>query len=240
MVHKRVSPLRQQRREGTIDGIVAAALEILVEEGYEALTIARLAERVEYTVGALYRYFASKDDLMVAVQERVLQTVQGDLQKALALIDGDLARRSTTPARSALMRLLVVPLVHEKVAAERPTFFALLSLSVATPQPLVATDKAQPSLVALMNLNLTVATLLEAAAESGALEPGPSSRRAVVLWGAQQGILSLRKLSRFGAPALASDNLTLDLVRPLLRGWGAKAAELEALWPRARRIVLGE
>jgi AcrR family transcriptional regulator len=238
MVHKKLSPLRKKRREGTIDGIVEAALEILLEEGYEALTIARVAERVEYAVGALYRYFASKDELLVAVQERVLDTVRADLDQALAKIDEDLVRsRTTTPARAALLRLLAVPLVHERIAVEQPTFFALLSLSVATPKALVATEKAQPSLTALVTLNLAVARLFEEAAASGALEPGVAARRAVVLWGAHQGILQLRKLGRFGAAPLASENLSIDLIRPLLAGWGGKPAEIDALWPRARRLL---
>ncbi len=47
--------------------ILAAALKIVGSEGVEALSMRSLADAVELTPGALYRYFASKDEVMEAV-----------------------------------------------------------------------------------------------------------------------------------------------------------------------------
>ena len=49
--------------------ILAAALKIVGSEGVEALSMRSLAEAVELTPGALYRYFASKDEVVEAVFE---------------------------------------------------------------------------------------------------------------------------------------------------------------------------
>lgn len=47
--------------------IVAAALRIVGTEGFEALSMRRLADAIELTPGALYRYFANKDQVIEAV-----------------------------------------------------------------------------------------------------------------------------------------------------------------------------
>lgn len=47
--------------------IVAAALKIVGSEGFEALSMRSLADAVELTPGALYRYFANKDQVIEAV-----------------------------------------------------------------------------------------------------------------------------------------------------------------------------
>jgi AcrR family transcriptional regulator len=47
--------------------IVAAALKIVGSEGLEALSMRNLADAVALTPGALYRYFASKDEVVHAI-----------------------------------------------------------------------------------------------------------------------------------------------------------------------------
>lgn len=48
----------------TLDGIVAAAINLADAEGLPAVSMARVAERVGVTTMALYRYVDSKDDLV--------------------------------------------------------------------------------------------------------------------------------------------------------------------------------
>ncbi|ALG10348.1 TetR/AcrR family transcriptional regulator [Kibdelosporangium phytohabitans] len=51
---------------------VDVALALLDEAGLDALTMRRLADAVGAQVGALYRYFATKQDLLTAMAERML------------------------------------------------------------------------------------------------------------------------------------------------------------------------
>lgn len=231
--------LRQKRRQGTIDGFVDAALELLVEHGYEALTLAKVAERVEYAVGAIYRYFASKDELLVAVQVRVLDQLFTEVQTALATIDKNLQRaRTISPRDAALLRLMAVPLVQETFATEKPAYFAMLSAQLTTPRILVTDNtSAAPAFQALMRLNGALATLLEEAAQKGALDAGNAARRAVVLWASHQGILQLRKLARWGQAALAMEHMSIDAIGPLLVGWGADADAVATLYARAKKLL---
>jgi AcrR family transcriptional regulator len=49
----------------SLDRIVAAAIELADEGGLTALSMSRLAEKLGFTTMSLYRYVASKDDLLV-------------------------------------------------------------------------------------------------------------------------------------------------------------------------------
>jgi TetR/AcrR family tetracycline transcriptional repressor len=48
------------------------ALRLLDENGLDALTMRRLADAVDAQAGALYRYFATKQDLLTAMAEQML------------------------------------------------------------------------------------------------------------------------------------------------------------------------
>ncbi|MFI0206082.1 MULTISPECIES: TetR/AcrR family transcriptional regulator C-terminal domain-containing protein [Streptomyces] len=51
---------------------VDTALDLLDEVGLDALTMRRLADAMDVQAGALYRYFATKGDLLTAMAERML------------------------------------------------------------------------------------------------------------------------------------------------------------------------
>ena len=55
-----------------IERILEAAMEMVAEGGFDALSMARLADAVDYTPGALYRYFRSKDALYAALVSQVI------------------------------------------------------------------------------------------------------------------------------------------------------------------------
>ncbi|MCA9555215.1 MAG: helix-turn-helix transcriptional regulator, partial [Myxococcales bacterium] len=69
MVHTEPRPRTPAaRREARRQAIVDEALALVTEGGFEALTLQRLAGRLGYAVGALYRYFPSKEALLAALQ----------------------------------------------------------------------------------------------------------------------------------------------------------------------------
>jgi AcrR family transcriptional regulator len=47
--------------------IVAAALQLGRTEGWEAVTMRRLADKIEYSSNFAYRYFSGRDDILLAV-----------------------------------------------------------------------------------------------------------------------------------------------------------------------------
>ncbi|HSH76171.1 MAG TPA: TetR/AcrR family transcriptional regulator [Longimicrobiales bacterium] len=66
-------PPKQPRSRRTLERIVRAALEILEEEGPEALTVLAVVGRAGSSVGSFYARFAGKDDLLQYLSGRVLE-----------------------------------------------------------------------------------------------------------------------------------------------------------------------
>ncbi|MCV7077650.1 TetR/AcrR family transcriptional regulator [Mycobacterium szulgai] len=61
-------PPQQARSRAALQRLLASAEEVLVSEGLEKLTIARVANHAGVSVGGVYRRFASKEQLIDAVK----------------------------------------------------------------------------------------------------------------------------------------------------------------------------
>lgn len=62
-----VQDRRERERAGRRQKIVSAARSLAEAEGWEAVTIRRLAERIEYSQPVLYSHFAGRDEIVGAV-----------------------------------------------------------------------------------------------------------------------------------------------------------------------------
>ena len=61
---------RQERdREAVSRAILDAARELFMAEGFQNVSIRKIAERIEYSPAAIYGYFPSKDDIFFALAE---------------------------------------------------------------------------------------------------------------------------------------------------------------------------
>lgn len=67
----RRTPARVEHAEEVRRSIVDAAMEIVREQGLDALTVRRVAERAESSVGNYYHHFADKESLVVALVDRL-------------------------------------------------------------------------------------------------------------------------------------------------------------------------
>jgi AcrR family transcriptional regulator len=60
-------PTLTERQAARRDWIVQAAMELAAEGGYDAVQMREVSARANVALGTLYRYFSSKDQLLVAV-----------------------------------------------------------------------------------------------------------------------------------------------------------------------------
>lgn len=58
---------RARERQELTDRILDAARTLFVRDGYEAVTLSKVAEAVEYSPGAIYQYFKDKRALVMAI-----------------------------------------------------------------------------------------------------------------------------------------------------------------------------
>jgi len=72
----------ERRREKMREAIIAAAQTIFTKDGEAGLSMRRLAEAIDYSPAALYKYFASKDDLFEAVREQFFERLLKRMDEA--------------------------------------------------------------------------------------------------------------------------------------------------------------
>ena len=67
-----------------LDGIVRSAAAVFGELGYRAATLDAIAERAGLSKVTLYRYVASKEELLSLVVERTIDEFQQGLRRIIA------------------------------------------------------------------------------------------------------------------------------------------------------------
>src|SRR6266508_4030183 len=127
---KEIGPMgikeRQVRdREAVRRAILDAARELFVVEGFQNVSIRKVAERIEYSPAAIYGYFASKDDIFFALAEEGFQLL-GD--------PGAEPRRTRLEQLPPLERIRVNFLRMYEFSCEQPQYFALMFLDRSVPR----------------------------------------------------------------------------------------------------------
>lgn len=203
-------PPRERRRAKNLRRILDAAMTVIEDAGFEALTMNRLAAALDYTPGALYRYFPSRDALLV---DLVLEIIAD----AGALLHA--AGKQTLPP---LARVVACATAWRHYAGSEPNRFGLLALMMATPRLVLTQDAdATRAMAALLTALEPVRAALDEAVSVGLLPSGSSLERSVLIFAGLHGTLLLRKQAA-RAPALVDvDRLTTAMLHALLVGFGA-------------------
>ena len=66
---------------------MAAARAIVLEEGFTALTMRKIADAVEYAPGTIYLYFESRDSIAFELCRRGFEELRAALSPAAAIAD---------------------------------------------------------------------------------------------------------------------------------------------------------
>src|SRR5712671_3154977 len=74
---------RQTREKETVrSAILTAARSLFLSQGYANVSMRKIAEQIEYSPGAIYSYFASKEDIFFALAEEGLQCLRAHCDRA--------------------------------------------------------------------------------------------------------------------------------------------------------------
>lgn len=71
---------RQARAAVTLDAVFEATIQVLLTVGPHRLTTTRVAERAGVSVGTMYQYFAHKQALIYALNERYLEALAARIE----------------------------------------------------------------------------------------------------------------------------------------------------------------
>ena len=167
--------LRDRRKRRTAEAIVAGALELFEARGFERTTVDQIAAAADISRRTFFRYFADKEELFFAEDERLLEVVEATLDAAPAgepMLE--LARRAT---RALAARSTADPqrrLARERLIAATPALQARrlaknLRWEQAIAARLVARGSDWPEALLVPKLALAC---FQAAYERWVLDPG--------------------------------------------------------------------
>jgi AcrR family transcriptional regulator len=80
-----VTERRQREKEAVRNQILTAAMDLFVEEGFENLSMRKIAERIEYAPSTIYLYFQDKEELFSTIVLEVFQELTERISALQAL-----------------------------------------------------------------------------------------------------------------------------------------------------------
>lgn len=124
---------REREKQEVRQGILMAAREIARQEGWQSVTIRKVAERIEYSPPTIYEYFESKEDILLELLREGFCQVAAALRAARAATEDPEQRllkmvevywnfAMSNPELYQVMNGLGVPYCREKPPSMRESF----------------------------------------------------------------------------------------------------------------------
>ena len=223
---------RARRRLKKLDEILSTATEIALEGGLEAVTIHRLAKELDYTPGALYRYFPSKAALLAALHVRLIRRLSTRVHSAWGATAAFCDKHEASQDERNLFALLAVTIASMQFAAEEPGPFRIIAASFGHPRHMLEPASAVEATEAYVGLVKDIATHVQGLTDSGFFRPGSAAHRAITLLMGSHSMLQLEKVTRMAPDLFDSQDLTKELSQSLLRGWATSPTTTEPLLAR--------
>jgi AcrR family transcriptional regulator len=206
-----MSQTRRRRHVRTKQAILDAALEIISEDGPNALSMRNLADRIDYSAAGIYEYFGSKEEIIATACKQG----QGTLYESMAQVD---------PNLPAADYLYYIGQAYIRFALDHPDYFLLMFTTAPQPNlppdPSTAVEGARHSEGSAYDILLHA---IERGIEEGAMHVRPGFGRdemAYAAWSVVHGIAMLRVTALRHAPVDldASDHQVLHNFMRGLRG----------------------
>jgi AcrR family transcriptional regulator len=196
-----VKERHEKEREATARAILDAARDLFVAEGYQNVSIRKIAEKIEYSPAAIYGYFASKDDIFLALAEegfRLLLACEQDSGAEVPSIDS---------IRTGFQRFYEFSKTH-------PEYFALMFVDRSVPK--ISRDWNRFGFV--HDMRQTMAAGIQSVIDAGDFPPGTRPDSVFrILMAAVHGAAVMRLCERLG-PGEDADALARDTLEAALTG----------------------
>lgn len=105
---------KQRSREQTRSGIVLTAKNIARREGWQAVSIRKIAEAIEYSAPIVYEYFDSKDVLLDEIRNEGFRHLRGEYERIRNLY------------RDPEKRLFEISVVQWQFATSQPEIYQVM------------------------------------------------------------------------------------------------------------------
>jgi AcrR family transcriptional regulator len=189
----------ERERQSMRRAILDAARTLFTTEGYQQVSIRKIAERIEYSPAAIYSYFPSKDDIFFALAEEGFR-LMAEMAEQLP------------PAPSPLQTLRARLMTVYRFSVAHPEHCALMLFDRSVPRLI----KQREQFSQVVEMRRRAAENLQECVEAGELPVGLEPFSALrVLLTAVQGAVAARLFNRLGpsedGEALAHDTIDLAI-----------------------------
>jgi AcrR family transcriptional regulator len=212
---------RAQNRIERTRAFLSSALTIVTTEGFDALTMSRLAEESDSAIGAVYRYFPSKGAIIAEVQREAIERLHASYTLIRERGDRWFADKEIAGADLALSRLLLIGRWFCATTETHPLELRLLQMLMSDWPSNVPMEEGLRVLPSAMRLLDRARACIEDAQTVGVLTDAPEMERVIVWAASLGGVLQVSRLDVFDAALFDGARLAREFNRVLIVGWGA-------------------
>jgi AcrR family transcriptional regulator len=192
---------RRRMHSATREQILEAALSIAHTEGWQNVTMRKIGERIEYTHAAIYAYFSTKEELLLALAHIGNQQMYAELEAA---------RISAPGPREALISMAAAYL---HFANQHPEMYQVIHGlgGLAFRHPAVEADEqkvAEP----------VAATIMALLGQTDAVE-----EIVALLWCTIHGVVTLTMANRF--TEAEEERIIRRMFHDLFIAWGIQSVK---------------
>lgn len=176
-----VTERKQREKEQRQQLILDAAQRLFTEQGFEKVSMRNIAEATEYSSTAVYHYFADKNELLYALQNRAFARL-AERAESVVEIEGPVAR------------LRALGHIYLNFAAEHPALFDLMFL-MTSPMNTVQANGSHASWTSGRAAFDCMVQVIQYGIDEGVFPYPDAELVALVAWGQLHGLaaLALRK-----------------------------------------------
>lgn len=162
--------------------ILDASMKLFIEQGYDNVTIRKIADIIEYSPTTVYLYFKDKDDIFYHLHEQGF-SILSEINQNLAGINNPLARLHKMGDN------------YLRFGVENPEYYDIMFIQHAPMKVLMERDDCNWTMgeTALHALKITI----EEAMEKGHILKGNVEAASMMVWGMVHGMVSLAIRERF-------------------------------------------
>ncbi len=188
----------ERRKRRVREQIIEAAESVFAAEGPAGLSMRRLAERIDYSPAAIYKYFASKRELIEAIREtffaRLLERISGAVDEADFI---NCVRRCSR--------------AYIECGLERPNHYRMAFASAVDEQGLAEETNKVSEGDKAFEAALHLEGMIETGVRLGLFQPVDPTLAAKSVWAALHGVTILMvEMDDFPKGIEGSEHLTRD------------------------------
>lgn len=180
--------------------IVDVAVKMIVEEGYEKVSIRNIADKIEYSPATIYLYYKDKDQLLYDVQTDAFATLASEFQKKIT---------NDAPFK----RLEQLARAYIEFSREHPELYDLMFIIKAPMNALVEEEKwknGDPAYDGLFHL-------MQECIEKKVVKFKDATIATLSVWGFAHGLISLHLRGRCSKVSGVSDEEMPKVVDEAIR-----------------------